>query len=81
MGALADLWKSERGLIAVALLIAATTLCGMAVITVQQWMDFAKWIFTTYAVAKTVTGVVAIAKSSVPVEQSTSISPTSSVTP
>jgi len=80
MGALADLWKSERGLIAVALLIAATTLCGMAVITVQQWMDFAKWIFTTYAVAKTVTGVVAIAKS-VPAEQPTSTTPTSSVTP
>lgn len=60
MGAITDLWKSERGLIAVALIAAATALCGLSVITVQQWLDYTKWIFVTYAAAKTITGSVGI---------------------
>ena len=63
MGAILDLWKSERGLIAVALIAAATTLCGLSVITVDQWLDYTKWIFVTYATAKTITGAVGIATS------------------
>lgn len=63
MGAILDLWKSERGLIAVALIIAATTLSALGVIAVDQWLDYTKWIFVTYAAAKTVTGAVGIATS------------------
>lgn len=63
MGAILDLWKSERGLIAVALIVAATTLCGLGIIAVDQWLDYTKWIFVTYAAAKTVTGAVGIATS------------------
>lgn len=61
MGALLDLWKSERGLIAVALIAAATTLCGFGIIDVTAWLDYTKWIFVTYAAAKTVTGAVGMA--------------------
>ena len=61
MGAILDLWKSERGLVAVALIAAATTLCGLGIIPVEQWLDYTKWIFVTYAAAKTVTGAVGIA--------------------
>lgn len=61
MGALLDLWKSERGLIAVALIAAATTLCGLGIIDVTAWLDYTKWIFVTYAAAKTVTGAVGMA--------------------
>jgi hypothetical protein len=61
MGAILDLWKSERGIVAVALIAAATTLCGLGVIAVDQWLDYTKWIFVTYAAAKTVTGAVGIA--------------------
>ena len=61
MGALLDLWKSERGIVAVALIAAATTLCVLGVIPVDQWLDYTKWIFVTYAAAKTVTGAVGIA--------------------
>jgi hypothetical protein len=61
MGAILDLWKSERGIVAVALIAAATMLCGLGVIAVDQWLDYTKWIFVTYAAAKTVTGAVGIA--------------------
>jgi hypothetical protein len=63
MGAIADLWRSERGLVAIALIAAVTVLCGIGSVTVEQWLDYTKWIFVTYAAAKTVTGAAAIAKS------------------
>lgn len=63
MGALLDLWKSERGLVAVALIAAATVMTGMGIITVDQWLDYTKWLFVTYAAAKTVTGAVGLASS------------------
>lgn len=63
MGALLDLWKSERGLVAVALIAAATVMTGMSIITVDQWLDYTKWLFVTYAAAKTVTGAVGLASS------------------
>lgn len=63
MGALLDLWKSERGLVAVALIAAATVMSGLGIITVDQWLDYTKWLFVTYAAAKTVTGAVAAAQS------------------
>lgn len=64
MGAIADLWKSERGLVAITLIVATTVLCAISVITAAQWLDYTKWIFVTYAAAKTVTGVSLAIKSS-----------------
>lgn len=61
MGALKDLWQSERGLVAIALIAATTVLTFMGYITSTQWLEYTKWIFVTYAAAKTVTGAVAIA--------------------
>lgn len=60
MGALADLWKSERGLVAIALIAAVTVLCVTSAVTVEQWLDYTKWIFVTYAAAKTVSGAAAV---------------------
>lgn len=62
MGAITDLWKSERGLIAVLLIITAGVLAAIGHMSVQEWTEFAKWIFVTYAAAKTITGVTQIAK-------------------
>lgn len=62
MGALTDLWKSERGLLTALILIAAGILAGLAVLTADQWMDFTKFIFVTYVSGKTVTGAVSIWK-------------------
>jgi len=54
-GALKDLWASERGIVAIALIGAATVLAGMSVISADQWLDYSKWIFVTYVAGKTVT--------------------------
>jgi hypothetical protein len=62
MGALADLWSSERGLVALALIVGATVLAAVKIITVDQWTDYTKWIFVTYAASKTVTGTATIIK-------------------
>lgn len=65
MGAIADLWKSERGLICVVLIIAATVLCAIRVLEAQQWdqwSSFVKWVFITYTAGKTVTGTAQVLK-------------------
>lgn len=58
MSALVSFWNSERGLLAVALIICATVLAALAVITASEWLDYTKWIFTGYVAGKTATGVV-----------------------
>ncbi|MGC2778801.1 MAG: hypothetical protein WA418_24545 [Bradyrhizobium sp.] len=63
MGAIKDLWQSERGLVAVALIAAASVLCGIGAVPVDQWLAYTKWIFVAYAAAKTVTGAVAMTTS------------------
>lgn len=63
MGALTDLWKSERGLVAIALIAACTVLTFTGRLTVEQWTSYTTWIFGLYAAAKTVTGTVGIIKS------------------
>jgi hypothetical protein len=60
MGALTDLWKSERGLLAVLIIIAASVLAGLDKMPVADWQTFVTGIFITYAAGKTVTGAVAI---------------------
>lgn len=58
MGALADLWRSERGLLAVLIIIAASVLAGLGEMPVADWQTFVTGIFLTYASSKTVTGAV-----------------------
>lgn len=63
--AVTDLWKSERGIIAVSLIIAATVLTALSVLTPErweQWSTFVKWIFVTYTAGKTVTTAASIFK-------------------
>lgn len=66
MGALKDLWHSERGIVAIALIAACTVMAALSSITTDQWVDYTTWIFLTYASTKTVTGVAAILKSPEP---------------
>jgi hypothetical protein len=61
MGAIKDLWQSERGLVAIALIAACTVLSATSIISPEQWLDYTKWVFITYAAAKTVTSVAALA--------------------
>jgi hypothetical protein len=66
MGAIKDLLESERGLIALALIIGGTVLCATRVMTVDQWKDFTTWVFGAYVAGKTVTGAVQIIKGPAP---------------
>jgi|GEM_PF-6378622 len=62
MGALTDLWRSERGLLAVLIIIAASVLTGLGSMPVAEWQTFVTGIFVAYAAGKTVTGAVEILK-------------------
>lgn len=62
MGAIMDLWRSERGLVAVLLIVACTVLAVQGKLTVAEWTDYSKWIFVTYAAAKTITGTAQVLK-------------------
>jgi len=58
MGAITDLWKSERGLLAVLIIIAATVLTALGRMEITMWKEMSVWIFGLYAAGKTVTGAV-----------------------
>ncbi len=75
MGAILDLWKSERGLVAIALIAAATVMNVVGRITTDQWIQFTQWIFVTYAASKTVTGTVAMLTSPTPDPARAPVSP------
>lgn len=64
MGAISDLLKSERGIVALALLIASTAGLLTGRLTTDQWVTYTQWLFVTYAASKTVTGGLAILKGS-----------------
>jgi hypothetical protein len=66
MGALATYWKSERGLLAILLVLGATALTWLGDMTIEQWLDYTKWIFGFYAGSKTLTGAVGLLKGTSP---------------
>lgn len=66
MGAITDLWKSERGLLCVVIIIAATVLVALSKMAVADWQSFVMVIFGTYVGGKTVTSVVETIKGPAP---------------
>ena len=58
MQAVKDLFASERGFLTLAIIISATVLAALAVMTVDQWTSFVQFIFVTYVGSKTVTGAI-----------------------
>lgn len=50
-------------MVALALIAAATVGLATARLTVDQWTEYTKWIFVTYAAAKTITSSVGLASS------------------
>lgn len=63
MGALGDLWRSERGLLAVLVIVAASVLVGLGAMPVAEWQTFVTGVFVAYAAGKTITGAVQIVAS------------------
>lgn len=57
MGAFADLFNSERGLLTVSLVIAVTVLCAIGKIDPADWTSYTKWALLIYTAGKTATGV------------------------
>lgn len=57
MGAFADLFNSERGLLTILLVIASTVLCAIGKLDVTDWTTYTKWALLIYTTGKTVTGV------------------------
>lgn len=52
MAAVKDIWHSERGIIAIALIVASAVLAIIGTITGEAWLDYSKWIFLGYAGSK-----------------------------
>lgn len=57
MGALLNLWNSEKGLVGVLLLIGATVLTAIGKMTVHEWTEYTLVVFGIYVGGKTVQGV------------------------
>lgn len=60
MTGLKDLFASERGVLAIVVIIAATVLCALGRITDEQWLLFAGAVTGTLTISKTFTGVAEI---------------------
>jgi hypothetical protein len=62
MQGLKDLLSTEHGIFGVLLIIAATVLCALGIMTIDDWKSFAQVIFVTFAGAHAVvTGTETIA--------------------
>jgi hypothetical protein len=59
MQAISDLFKSERGLLGLLLIVGATILAVVGKMTVDAWSTFAMVIFGTYAAGKTISSAAA----------------------
>lgn len=53
-----DLADSERGIFCLLLLVAATALAVLKIITGSDWLTFAKWLAVTLVASKTATGTI-----------------------
>jgi hypothetical protein len=62
MGAITDLFKSERGILAVAIIVAATVLAALGSLPIADWKTFVTYIFGIYVGGKTITSAVGILK-------------------
>lgn len=56
LGALPNLLHSEKALMALALLIAATVLTAMGLLPITEWKAFAQGVFLIYVGGKTIQG-------------------------
>ena len=62
MGAVADLWRSERGLLCLVILLAATVLAALGTLPVAEWKSLIMYVYGTYVVGKTATGAIEVWK-------------------
>lgn len=66
MGAITDLWKSERGLLCVLVILAASAFVLAGKMAIGDWETFVMVVFGTYVGGKTVTSAVETLKGPAP---------------
>ncbi len=66
MGAFKDLWESERGMLAILIILAASAFVLTGKMPVASWETFVMVIFGTYAAGKTITTAVETIKGPAP---------------
>lgn len=55
VNAFTSFWNSKRGMLCLALIIAATVLAVLSVFSADQWIDYTKWIFGFYVGGESIT--------------------------
>ena len=53
-----DLLDSERGVFCIVLTLASFVFVAIGKMTIDQWIEYTKWIAVTLVASKTVTGVI-----------------------
>lgn len=61
LGAIKDLLNSEKAVASGIVSITSTVLTAIGAMTIDQWIDFNKWVLTVYVAGKTITSGVAMA--------------------
>lgn len=77
MTGIQDLFASLRGIFCLVLVLAATAFVILDKMTVEQWIDFAKWIAITLVASKTVTGAIELVTAPKATTARTPVSPPS----
>ena len=72
---LKNLLGSEKGVVALALLVGATVLTAVGTMTIQEWQEYSIWIFGIYTGGKTAQGVAAQIGKKDPSTDTTTIDP------
>lgn len=66
-----DLLNSERGVLCLTLVLAATALVILKLLTPAQWLTYTQWICVTLVASKTVTGAIETMRTPIPVSPTT----------
>lgn len=77
MSGITDLLKSERGIIAILTLLAATVLTAIGTLPVDGWKELVQWLLVVYIGGKSLTGV-AVAIANRPSNPTVAVTPPSS---
>jgi len=80
MNGLKDLLASERGIFAIVLALSSTALAIVGPMTIEQWLDFNKWISAFLIGSKTITTGIEMFRSRAPAPAATPTMPIATAT-
>jgi hypothetical protein len=62
MNGVSALFKSEKGLMALIVILASAVLAGLRILPINQWEEIQLWVLGIYTTGKTVQGVASVLK-------------------